>query len=105
MNRNERRKAAKGMSDERIDVTGIVVHFKSGQYVNLDINKVQVIDKDTKRPLFEEVLDATPTAVEAPSRPSQEFTQDDQNYSVEFDTPEGRMVYVKNGNWSGVKPA
>lgn len=95
MNREERRKIIK--DKERIDVSGIVVHFKNGQYVNLDINKVQVVDKFTGRLVFEEVLE--------PTTPSQEFASepDKQNYAVEFDTPEGVMIFSKNGDWSGVK--
>lgn len=99
MNREQRRKVSK--DTERIDVAAIVVHFASGQQVNLDTNKVQVIDKATGRPLFDEVLEATTPRAEFKGEPN---SQDGQSYSVEFDTPEGRMVYVKNGNWSGIKP-
>lgn len=102
MNRQERRKVSK--DHERIDVTGIVVHFRNGQYVNLDTSKVQVIDKDTGRQLFDEVLE--PTTPITPTTPRQEFENepDKQSYTVEFDTPEGKMIFVKEGNWSGVKP-
>lgn len=101
MNRAERRNISK--DKERIVVTGIVVHFKNGQYVNLDTGKVQIIDKDTGRPLFEEVLDGQPAEL---STPKTEFASepDKQSYTVEFDTPEGKMIFVKDGNWSGVKP-
>lgn len=99
MNRSDRREISK--DKQRIDVSGIVVHFANGQYVNLDINKAQVVDKETGRPLFDELLE--------PTTPSQEFkgepnSEDGQSYSVEFDTPEGKMIFVKDGNWSGVKP-
>lgn len=95
MNRQQRREVSK--DKQRIDVTGIVVHFANGQYVNLDIRKAQVVDKDTGRPLFEELLEAT--------TPRQEFKgePDKQNYAVEFDTPEGVMIFSKSGDWSGVK--
>jgi hypothetical protein len=97
MNRSQRRAVSK--DHERIDVSGIVVHFANGQYVNLDTNKVQVIDKETGRPLFDQVLEATTPKAEFASEP------DKQSYTVEFDTPEGKMIYVKEGDWSGVKPA
>lgn len=109
MNRQQRRAVGKGQPDERLEVANITVTFKNGKYVNLDTSKVQVIDKDTGRSLFEEVLDATPPAIEGkPAYPADdphpgEATTD--AYQVAFDTPEGRMVYAKNGNWSGVRPA
>lgn len=98
--RHQRHLAGKGQPKERIDITGIVVHFANGQYVNLDLNKAQVVDKDTGRPLFDEILEPKPTT------PQQEFKDepDKQSYTVEFDTPEGVMIFVKEGNWSGVKP-
>lgn len=99
MNRQQRRTVSK--DTQRIDVSGIVVHFANGQYVNLDTAKVQVIDKDTGRPLFEEVLEPTTPRQEFKGEPNSE---DAQSYSVEFDTPEGKMEYVKKGNWSGVRP-
>lgn len=113
MNRQERRSISK--DNERIDVTGIVVHFKNGQYVNLDISKVQVVDKFTGRSLFDEVLEpvkfdsakngeAFDTQVK-PTTPHQEFKDepDKHVYAVEFETPEGTMIFSKNGDWSGVK--
>lgn len=98
MNRAQRREVSK--DKDRIDVSGIVVHFQNGQYVNLDTSKAMVVDKDTGRPLFEEILEA--------KTPQQEFkgesnSDDNQTYAVEFETPEGTMIYSKNGNWSGVK--
>jgi hypothetical protein len=101
MNRQERR--AISTSKERIIVTGIVVHFANGQYINLDITKVEVLDKHTGRPLFDEVLEAveaSPVVVETPDGTTMNVNDD---YSVAFDTPEGRMQYVKKGNWSGIK--
>jgi hypothetical protein len=113
MNRQERKHAGKGQSNERIEVTGIVVHFANGQYANLDKSKVMVVDKDTNRPLFEEVLDASPAKIESKKPTASNIADDFQgeansnepNYSVVFDTPEGRMIYVRKGNWSGVRPA
>lgn len=95
MNRQERRAVSK--DKQRIDISGIVVHFANGQYVNLDIRKAQVVDKNTGRPLFDELLEAT--------TPRQEFKgePDKQSYVVEFDTPEGTMIFTKEGDWSGVK--
>lgn len=102
MNRQQRHAIGKGLPDARIDITGIVVHFANGQYVNLDLSKAQVVDKDTGRPLFQEVLDGVPAKV---AHPRDEFKDepDKQSYTVEFDTPEGKMIFVKEGNWSGVK--
>lgn len=107
MNRQQRKAAGKGQSDQRVDVTGIIVHFGNGQYARMDTGKVMLVDKDTMRPLFHEVLEQVNTMLAEPTTPHQEFAneQDAQAYTVEFDTPEGRMIYVKKGNWSGVKPA
>lgn len=95
MNRSERRAVSK--DKQRIDISGIVVHFANGQYVNLDIRKAHVVDKDTGRPLFEELLEATTPTAEFKGEP------DKQSYAVEFDTPEGKMIFSKEGDWSGVK--
>jgi hypothetical protein len=108
--------------DPRLEVTGLVAHFKNGQYVNLDTTKVAIVDKQSGKPVFDEVLDGEPLKVEA-SQPKQanegiptahteqvpfDLTtepadQSPHNYVVEFDTPEGRMEYVKNGVYSGVR--
>jgi hypothetical protein len=56
-NREQRRKTIKGLSKERMEVTGIVVHFKNGQYVNLDTTRVMISDRVTGKPLFEEILE------------------------------------------------
>jgi hypothetical protein len=104
MNREERRKHS--TDTQRIDITGIVVHFANGQYVNLDpkLADIQAFDKVTGRSLVDQVLDA-PGVVE-PTTPKEEFANetDTQNYTITFDTPEGKMEYVKKGNWSGVRP-
>jgi hypothetical protein len=112
MNREQRRSAGKGQSDERLNVSGIVVHFENGQYQQLDTSKIQIVDKHTGRPLFEEVLEPVPKQLEGNKnavKPNQEFVnepdRDQASYTVTFDTPEGKMTYVKNGNWSGVRPA
>lgn len=111
--------------DPRLEVTGLVAHFKNGQYTNLDINKVAIVDKQSGKPIFDEVLDAEPVKVEAPkkSKPTEKdiptanndqaafdlttepVDQSKDNYVVEFDTPEGRMEYVKNGIYSGIRKA
>jgi hypothetical protein len=123
MNRQERHAAGKGLSDERIDVSGIVVHFANGQYINLDMKKAQIVDRETGRPVFEEVLEPVPKKIEdiqathsssdsaasLPKKPRHDEFVDEQkpqkeDYVVAFDTPEGRMEYVKKGNWSGVRP-
>lgn len=57
MNREQRRSYAKDASKEPMEVTGIIVHFKNGQYVPLDLGKVQVIDRVSGKPLFDEVLE------------------------------------------------
>lgn len=117
MNREQRREAGKGLPDQRIDVSGIVVHFANGQYLNLDTEKAQVVDKGTGRPIFEEVLEKQsakigtnyPVSLDLPpNNIRKEFNgesnyDDDKSYTVQFDTPEGKMEYVKNGNWSGVR--
>ena len=107
MNREQRRAAGKGQSDERIDVTGIVVHFANGQIVNLDTNKIQIVDKDTGRPLFQEVLELVPAQVNVDetvkvhqdTEGNTSIERETDTYAVQFDTPEGPMEYVKNGNW------
>lgn len=93
MNREERRAISKD-NKQRIDVTGIVVHFRNGQYVNLDLNKAEIVDKDTKRPLFDEILEP---------KPESQLTQSVDVYAVEFETPEGTMIFSKNGDFSGIK--
>lgn len=112
MNRQQRR--AITTDHERIDVTGIVVHFANGQYVNLDITKVNVVDKDTGRPLFDEVLDAQPGSAYASSAPRnmgvpkdilKRAAEADGHYEEVFNTASGRFVYVQEGDWSGVRPA
>jgi hypothetical protein len=108
MNRQQRKAAGKGQSDERVNVTGIVVHFENGQYAQLDIERVSVVDKDTGRPLFQEVLE--PVQAKSQDKPSHsdfpdERTPNKEDYVVTFDTPEGRMEYVKKGDWAGVRKA
>jgi hypothetical protein len=124
-NREQRRKLAKDMGlapGERLNLSAIMVQFDNGKAMYLDTQMVQIIDKNTGEPLFQEVLEALPNASlptsvtaqqpaaagieDPPASPAQEFPdQSTQSYQVEFDTPEGKMVFVKNGNWSGVKPA
>lgn len=86
--------------EQRMVLTGLTANFENGQYVGLDIAKVQIIDRATGRPLFEEVLDQQAPAIEAGASVQSQTTD---QYTVEFDTPEGKMEYVKNGNWSGVR--
>lgn len=108
MNRAHRRYAGKGQDDQRLVLVGFVAQFENGQHTNLDIRKIQVIDRETGRSLFDEVLEApVDEEVAVPKTPRQEFDgePDKQSYTVEFDTPEGKMEYVKKGNWSGVRKA
>jgi hypothetical protein len=124
MNRQQRHSAGKGLSDEPVNVTGITAHFENGQYVSLGLDKVTVVDKVTGRPIFREVLEPVPIKIQdiqathnpsdsaesLPKRPkhdefADEQTSNKEDYTVAFDTPEGRMEYVKKGNWSGVRPA
>ncbi len=86
--------------NQRITFTTLIAVAENGQRVPLDLNKVSVVDKQTGKPIFDDALDATPTAIKAGEVPT-----DTQEYTVQFDTPEGRMEYVKNGNWSGVRKA
>jgi hypothetical protein len=55
MNREGRRKSLK--NDERLVVESITVNFEGGQSVNLDTQKVMIIDKETKAQLFQEVIE------------------------------------------------
>jgi hypothetical protein len=57
MNREERRKSLK--NDERLVVSAIIVEFEDGRTVNLDTQKVMIIDKETKAQLFQEVIEQT----------------------------------------------
>src|SRR4051812_13511278 len=98
MNREQRRKATKNMGlkpGERLTLTAIMVQFSNGQAMYLDTGLVQIIDKQTNKPLFEEVLEALPgtdlptsvteqqPAADNIESPGREFPEDDtQNYSV-----------------------
>lgn len=53
MNRQQRRATAK-QGDQELVLKRIVLTFEDGTSTLLDINKVQIIDRATKRPLFEE---------------------------------------------------
>jgi hypothetical protein len=86
MNREQRRKAIKGMSKERVEVTGITVNFKNGQYVQLDTTKVMITDRVTGKPLFEEILEP------------QAHKISDDNTTV------GDSEIVQDDNWTGVRP-
>lgn len=109
-NREQRRKVAKNMGmrpGETLNLAAIMVQFDNGKAVYLDTGMVQIIDKQSGKPLFEEVLEALPEStlpdtVTAQQPPAQ-GVEDPGSYTVEFDTPEGKMQYVKNGNWSGVR--
>lgn len=43
----------------RLVLTEIVLRFEDGSEVNLDTRKVQLIDRETKEPLFNEVVEAS----------------------------------------------
>lgn len=108
MNRDQRRVAGKGQSKQRLVLSGITAFFDNGQRTNLDVSKIQIVDRQTLRPIFEEVLEPQPKQVTEgkPAYPADDPHPGDAStdaYTVEFDTPEGRMQFVKNGNWSGVK--
>lgn len=108
MNRDQRRVAGKGQSKQRLVLSGITAFFDNGQRTNLDIGKIQVVDRQTLRPIFEEVLQAEPPKLESETDtnidPSAVIPKGSADiYTVEFDTPEGKMQFVKNSNWSGVK--
>lgn len=103
MNRNQRRAAGKGQSDERIVLREILLTFEDGRQTAINTAKVQIVDRETGRPLFEEVLEPIgpkPPPAEPTAAPEQ---QSAESYTVQFDTPEGRMEYVKKGEWSGVR--
>lgn len=55
MNREQRRASAK--KDDRMIVKAITVEFEDGTIVNLDTQKVMIIDKATKAQLFQEVIE------------------------------------------------
>lgn len=52
MNRGERREAAKGVPKEELRVANILIILANGSIVTLDISKVNIVDKETNRPLF-----------------------------------------------------
>ena len=56
LNREERRQSKK--HDERYVVSRIHIEFENGQAVDLDVNKVMLIDKDTKAQLFDYVIES-----------------------------------------------
>lgn len=101
MNRQQRRASAR-QGDQKMVLKRILLTFEDETSTLLDIGKVMIVDRLTKKPLFEEVLDSKPAE---PTTPHQEFAgePDKQSYTVEFDTPEGMMIFVKEGDWSGVK--
>jgi hypothetical protein len=116
-NRQQRRQLSKNMGlkpGERLNLVGIMVQFDNGKAMHLDTTLVQIIDKASGEPLFQEVLEpiggeTLPQSVldqQPPAdMPSQEFPDDPTHaYTVQFDTPEGKMEYVKNGNFSGIRP-
>lgn len=104
MNREERRAQAKA-GNRKLVLKRILLTFEDQTSTLLDTTKVQIVDRQTGKPLFDEVLEAQPAKLEQPAEtPNQEFAEEDtQKYTVEFDTPEGRMEFVKDGNWSGVR--
>lgn len=57
MNREQRRATAK-LGDQKLVLKRIVLTFEDGSGTVLDINKVQIVDRQTGKPLFDEVIDA-----------------------------------------------
>lgn len=55
LNREQRRESLK--HDERWVVSRIHIEFENGKAVELDIDKVMIIDKDTKAQLFDYVME------------------------------------------------
>jgi hypothetical protein len=110
-NREQRRKMAKNMGlkpGETMNLTAIMVQFDNGKAMYLDTDMVQIIDKASGEPLFQYVLEPVggetlPQSV-LEQQPAADAVEDPGAYVVQFDTPEGRMEYVKNGNFSGVRP-
>jgi hypothetical protein len=74
MNREQKRKAGKGMSKDRLEVSAITIEFTNGTSVGLDTQKVMVIDRVSGKPLFDEVLEATPKT-EPVDPPNKEFKE------------------------------
>lgn len=54
-NRKQRRDSLK--HDERWVVSRITVSFENGKQVDLDINKIMIVDKETKAQLFDYVME------------------------------------------------
>lgn len=54
-NRKQRRDSLK--HDERWVVSRISVSFENGKQVDLDINKIMIVDKETKAQLFDYVIE------------------------------------------------
>jgi hypothetical protein len=72
-------KSAKADRHRRIVLTGIELTMENGQVFNIDPKKVQIVDRETHKPLFDEVMEAQPP-MEQPS-----------------------VEVVQNGNWTGIK--
>lgn len=52
MNRGERRAVAKGVSKQEVRVANILLIMANDSIITLDLAKVTIVDKETKRPLF-----------------------------------------------------
>lgn len=61
-------------ADRRLILAQIELTFESGERTYIDISKVQLVDRETGKPLFNEVMDEQP-----------------------------EVEVVKNGNWTGVR--
>lgn len=55
LNREQRRESMK--HDERYTVSRIIVEFDNGKALELDVDKVMIIDKHTKAQLFDYVME------------------------------------------------
>lgn len=58
MNREQRRATAK-QGDQKLVLKRILLTFEDGSSSMLDISKVQIVDRQSGKPLFDEVLDKT----------------------------------------------
>jgi hypothetical protein len=54
MNRAQRRATVKRLSleDDELTIDKVMVYFTNGQNVTMDMNRVELVDKDTKEPIF-----------------------------------------------------
>lgn len=73
-------KQAKAARRQRIVLKSILLTMEDGQTFNIDPHKVQIIDRESGKPLFDIVQESEAVAADQPS-----------------------IEVVQDGNWTGVK--